>query len=114
MFVGFAILAAFGKWWPGILLAIGIPVSLRNFLTGKVYEGFVSLVIFFGVYLSYYFEFRGRVAAVVIFGLGALYFFLKEFVPPAEPDETEDEMEEDINHEIEEDYQPDDKSKKDK
>ena len=103
MFVGFAVLAAFDAWWPSILLVIGIALALKNFLLGKLYEMTLSLIIFIGVYIGYRFQFKGEVALTVIFGLAATYFFLKEFIGPAEPEETEAELEEDLNHEIEED-----------
>jgi hypothetical protein len=107
MFIGFAILAAFGMWWPGILLAVGIPLSIRNFLIGRLYQAFISLVVFVGIFLSEYFEYTYRYFATVAFGLAAVYFFANEFIGPADAEETESEEEEDLNHELEEDQSAD-------
>lgn len=34
-----------GKWWPGILFALGITFALRQYLTGRKVDFFITLVL---------------------------------------------------------------------
>jgi hypothetical protein len=65
-------------WWPGIMLAIGLPIALRQGLVGKYTDMAITLVIFLGVFISVHFGLNGkRVAALLLFG-GGLWLFFKE------------------------------------
>lgn len=100
-FVGLAILSFTGEWWPGILLAVGIPMALRKTLLGKGYDAFLILVIFGGVYVSYTITIRNDLILPILFLVAALFIVVREFASGYIHDEAEDE--EDLNHEIEED-----------
>ena len=103
--IGLAILFYTGKWWPGIMLVVGLPLALRQYLLGKLYDMTISLIVFLGVFITVQFDIQWNILLPVLFTLGGIYIFFREFFGPKE--ENEKEKEEDINKEIEE------KSKKD-
>jgi hypothetical protein len=100
LLVGLAILSYLKEWWPGIMLVIGIPLALRQYLLGRPYDTCLSIVIFVGVFLSVYLNASWEIILPVLFILGAIYIFFREFLEKETP--TEEEKEEDINLEIEE------------
>jgi len=97
---GFAILALIGNWWPGIMLVLGLSLSLRQYLLGKRYDALVSLLVFCGSFFFMQFDIPWKIFLPTIFTVGAIYILLREFV--FSDKETEADCEEDINHEIEE------------
>lgn len=98
--IGIAIVAMIGSWWPGVMLAIGIPLALRQFLLGRVFDMYVSLFVFGGVFVTVQFDISWQVLLPIIFVLAAIYILLREFQEGKE--HPEDIEEEDLNHEIEE------------
>ncbi len=99
--VGLAILAFTGAWWPGIMLVIGIPLALRQFFLAKYYDMGISLIVFIGVFIVSSFSISERYFLPVLFIVGAIYIFFREYFQPTLA--PEDELEEEINEEIEED-----------
>lgn len=99
--IGLAIVSYFKFWWPGIMLAIGIPIATRQYLLGKRFDMAISLIVFLGVFITVQFDIQWEIVLPVLFTLGGLYVFFKEFFGPKE--ETEEEEEEDANNEIDED-----------
>jgi predicted membrane protein len=97
---GLALITYFKYWWPGIMLAIGLPLALRQYLLGKRFDMTVSLIVFLGVFVTVQFNIKWEVVLPVLFTLGGLYVFFKEFFGPKEIEETDEE--EDHNIEIEE------------
>ncbi len=95
-----AVLVFTDEWWPGIMLAIGLPVALRQYLLGRTYDMMISLLVFVGTFVSVQFDISWRIFLPILFTLGALYILFREFFGPDET--TEPEKEEDLNHEIEE------------
>ncbi len=102
--IGLAILIVTDAWWPGIMLAVGLPLSLRQYLLGRSYDTMVSLFVFVGTYISVDYDISWRVLLPVLFTLGAIYILCREFFGPEEM--TEEEKEEELNHEIEETRKP--------
>ena len=98
--VGLAILTLTKSWWPSIMLVVGIPLALRQYLLGKTYDMIISLVVFLGVFITVQFNIKWDILLPVLFTLGGIYIFFKEFFGPKE--ETENEREKDLNKEIEE------------
>lgn len=96
-----AIVSYLKYWWPGIMLAIGIPLALRQYLLGKRFDMVISLVVFFGVFITVQFNIKWEIVLPVLFTLGGLYIFFKEFFGPKEISEAD--IDEDLNKEIEED-----------
>lgn len=98
--LGVIILTILNKWWPGIMLVMGIPLALRQFLMGRIYDMFISIIVFVGAFVTVQFEIPWNLLLPILLTIGAINIFLKEFfgvVPFNQADE-----EEDINHEIEE------------
>ena len=98
--VGLAVLSYFGIWWPGIMLVVGIPLALRQYLLGRSYDVGVTLLVFIGTYVTVQFEISWQILLPVIFTIGGIYVFFREFLESEE--EPEAEKEEDLNEEIEE------------
>lgn len=99
--IGLATLIFTDAWWPGIMLIIGLPLALRQYLLGRTYDTMVTLLVFIGTFVTVQFDISWRVFLPILFTLGALYILFREFFGPDET--TEDEKEEALNHEIEED-----------
>ncbi len=98
--VGLATLVFTEAWWPGIMLIVGLPLALRQFLMGRNYDTMVTLLVFVGTFVTVQFDISWQVFLPILFTLGALYILFREFFGPDET--TEDEEEEEHNHEIEE------------
>lgn len=98
--IGLAIITYFKYWWPGIMLTIGLPIALRQYLLGKRFDMSISLIVFLGAFITVQFNIKWEIVLPVLFTLGGLYVFFKEFFGPKE--EEEEEIEEDKNIEIEE------------
>jgi predicted membrane protein len=93
------IIAYIKYWWPGIMLAVGLPIALRQYLLGKRFDMVVSLFVFLGVFITVQFKITWDLLLPILFTLGGLYVFFKEFFGPK--DEDVEEQEEEKNLEIE-------------
>ena len=99
--IGLAIITYLNAWWPGIMLAVGIPLALRQYLLGRQYDMWVSLFVFVGSYVTIQFNVSWEIVLPVLFALGGIYIVVREYLDSTE--ETLDEEDEDLNEEIEED-----------
>ena len=100
LFLGaIAILTLIKSWWPGIMLAVGLPLALNQYLLGKMYDMAISLFVFIGVFITVTFNINWDILLPVLFVTGGVYIFVKEFFGPKE--ETEEEKEEEKNKEFE-------------
>ncbi|PIS03128.1 MAG: hypothetical protein COT85_03645 [Chlamydiae bacterium CG10_big_fil_rev_8_21_14_0_10_42_34] len=99
--IGLATLIFTDSWWPAIMLIVGLPLALRQYLVGRTYDTMMTLLVFVGTFVTVQFDISWRIFLPILFALGALYILFREFFGPE--DTTEDEREEEINHEIEED-----------
>lgn len=101
LLIGLAIVMFLDAWWPGIILVIGIPLALRQFLLGHFFDMGMTLVVFGLVFVIAGFDISWTILLPVIFLYAALQILLREFQQSREhPEDIEDE---DANHEIEED-----------
>jgi predicted membrane protein len=98
--IGLAIVSFIGIWWPGIMLAIGLPLALKQYLLGKRYDMGVTLFVFVGVFITVAFNISWEILLPVLFTLGGIYVFCKDFIESSSP--SEEEKEEDLNEEISE------------
>ena len=98
--IGLAILTLTKTWWPPIMLVIGLPLALQQYLLGRFYDMIITLVVFIGVYITVQFQIKWDILLPVLFTIGGIYIFVREFFGLKET--TEEEKEEDINKEIEE------------
>lgn len=97
--VGLAICAITEIWWPSIMLAIGIPFGIRQYFLGRYYDMAVSLVVFIGAYVTVVFDIPWKLLLPILFTLGTIYIFCREFFGTSGT--SEQERDEDTNHEIE-------------
>lgn len=104
--VGLAILSLTKTWWPYLMLIIGIPLALRQYLIGRKYDMLISLIVFLGVFITVEFHINWEILLPILFTLGAIYIFFREFFGPKSAEE-EKEKEEDLNKEIEEESKKD-------
>lgn len=98
--LGIAVLIFTDMWWPGIMLVVGLPLALRQYLLGRTYDMMISLLVFVGTFVTVQFDISWRVFLPMLFSLGAVYVLVREFAETTT--EPVDEDEEDMNHEIEE------------
>lgn len=98
--IGLATLSFVGVWWPGIMLAIGIPLSVKQYLLGKRYDVALTLFVFVGVFVTVEFDIKWEILLPVLFTIGGIYILFRDFLESVTP--TEKEKEEDLNEEIEE------------
>lgn len=98
--IGLAILTYIHSWWPGIALVIGLPLALKQYLVGRHYDMYVSLFVFVGVFITVAFKISWELLLPVLFTVGAIYIFFREYLEGKT--HTEVEEEEELNAEIEE------------
>lgn len=98
--IGLAILVYTNLWWPGIMLVVGLPLALRQYLLGRSYDMLVSLIVFIGTFVTVEYDISWRIFLPILFTLGAIYIFFREMMESTTVSEAE--QEEDINHELEE------------
>ena len=83
------------------MLVVGIPLALRQHLSGRHYDMYVTLFVFLGVFITVAFNISWQVLLPILFSIGAIYIFFREFLEGKT--HTEAEEEEELNAEIEED-----------
>ncbi len=98
--IGLAVLIVTEVWWPGIMLVVGLPLALRQYLLGRTYDMCISLLVFLGTFVTVQFDITWRIFLPILFTIGAIYVLCREFM--AEEEEDEVEKDEDVQHEIEE------------
>ncbi len=81
--LGLAILFIVDQWWPGIMLVIGVPLALRQYLLGKTYDAGISLFVFIGIFVTGTFDISWKILLPVLFTLAAVYLLIREFVEPS-------------------------------
>ena len=97
---GLIILSYTGVWWPGIMIAIGLPLALKQYLAGKRYDVAITLFVFIGVFVTVAFDIQWQILLPVLFTVGGIYILCRDFLESSAI--SEEEKEEDLNEEIEE------------
>ncbi|MES2273771.1 MAG: hypothetical protein V4487_06230 [Chlamydiota bacterium] len=100
LLLGLAALILTDFWWPGIMLVIGLPLALRQYLLGRNYDMAITLLVFVGAFITSQFDISWQVFLPILFTIGAIYIILRDFFGPDES--TEQEKEEEVEREIEE------------
>lgn len=98
--IGVAVLSYLGSWWPGIMLAIGLPLALKQYLMRRNYDMGITLFVFIGVFVTVAFDIQWQIVLPVLFTIGGIYIFCRDFLESSCCPESE--KEEDLNEEIEE------------
>lgn len=101
LLIGIAILSIIDQFWPGILIAIGIPLAIKYFLLRRYYDAVLTLVIFGGIFTTVLIPLNRAYFVPFILITAAFFIFAKEFFAPKH--ESEIEYDENLNQEIEED-----------
>ncbi|GAB5411592.1 MAG: hypothetical protein ChlgKO_07060 [Chlamydiales bacterium] len=97
--LGLAYIFYTGVWWPNIMLVVGIPLAIRQYLNGRFHDMVVTLALFVGVYITTTVQVAWNLLLPILFAVGAVYILFREFLDSR--GETEEEREEDLNIEIE-------------
>jgi predicted membrane protein len=98
--LGMAVLTYFRNFWPSIALVLGIPLALKQYLNGKKYDMYISLFVFIGVFITVQFNIKWHIFLPILFTMGGIYLFFKEFLNLRTT--TEKDKEEEIEKEIDE------------
>jgi len=77
--IGLGILFATNAWWPGILLALWVSIGLRQYLSGRNYDFFISSIILLGLYIVSYFDLQWSILMPVLFVVGGIYIIVREY-----------------------------------
>ena len=109
--IGLAILTYTQTWWPAIMLVIGLPLALRQYLIGRIYDMIITLVVFLGVFITIQFNIKWDILLPVLFTIGGIYIFFKEFFGPNKTTEIEEEK--DVAEEIKEEEEEEEEEDKD-
>jgi predicted membrane protein len=86
-FLGLALLTYLKAWWPGIMLAIGIPLAIRQYLLGRHLDMYVSLFVFGGIFITAQFQIKWEILLPLLFAIGGIYIFLREYIEKKESEE---------------------------
>jgi 4-hydroxybenzoate polyprenyltransferase len=98
--VGLAILIFLDTWWPGIMIVIGVPLALKQFLEGRYHDVILTLLVFIGFFVVAQFDISWKILLPILFIMGAVYLLCKEWIEGQLL--SEPKREEDLNREIEE------------
>lgn len=77
--IGIAILYLIGSWWPGILLAIGIPYAIRNYIKGRIYDSLFIFVIFTLAFLVAFLQIPTEVLIPIVLFIIGLHIIFREY-----------------------------------
>jgi predicted membrane protein len=108
--LGLALLTYLGNWWPAVMLVVGIPLAILQWLQGRRYDVYITLFVFIGAFVTVQFNIQWQVILPVLFTLGGIYIFFREYIESRTAVEEEQAPDEDL--EIEE--TPDEDEKKEK
>lgn len=99
--ISLAVLAYTKNWWPGIMAALGAALVVRQVFLGKIYDAFISFLVFGGVFVTIQFDLSWM---PVLFIVAGIYVLFRAFINN-EPEDVEEEEEE-----IQRDLEDEDKS----
>ncbi len=78
-----------GAWWPGIMLAVGLPLAILQYLQGRMYDVGITLFVFVGAFFTVQFNIKWEVFLPILFAIGGIYIFFREFIYSRSPEEEE-------------------------
>ena len=88
--VGLAIILFLDAWWPGIMIVIGVPLSLKQFLQGRFHDAAISLFVFVGFFIIAQFNISWKILIPILFIMAAIYVLCKEWVSSATGEDVEE------------------------
>ncbi len=78
-FIGLGAMTFSKVFWPWILLVVGFPVIIRQYLRGQLYDMFVSTIIFGGGFLIATFDVLWASLLGVLFTISGIYLIFREY-----------------------------------
>ena len=78
-FIGIVLLLYFGKWWPGILVVIGLPLAFKQALEKRRSASLLTLVTFLGLFSVAQFDISWKMILTILLTMTALYILCKEW-----------------------------------
>lgn len=106
--IGLGMIIYLDSWWPGILLAIGASLVIRQFLRGRDYDMVISTIVFGGLFSYFYFKVDWANVMAVLFTVGGIYLIFREYfvtkqrVGREQIEEERQNLEEEVKEEREE------------
>ncbi len=91
LLIGLAIIFFLESWWPAIMLVIGIPLALKQFLLGRLSDAFITLFVFVGFFIIAQFNISWKILIPVLFIMAAVYILCKEWVTSVSKEESPDD-----------------------
>lgn len=80
LLIGLAFCVFTGMWWPWVMLVIGAPLAIRQYLVGRYHDMLVTVVVFGGVFITSRFDISWHILLPVLFIVGAIYVLFREFI----------------------------------
>lgn len=77
--IALGILFYTNSWWPGILVAIWALLASREFLTGRIYDLFITSGILLGLFFVYYLQINWSILMPVLLVIGGIYIIFREY-----------------------------------
>lgn len=95
LLIGLGILLYTDAWWPGILLVVWAMFAIREFLTNRFYDLFITSAIFLGLFFGYYLHINWSILMPVLLVVGGIYIVFREYYYAGFEDvaETNEEIE---------------------
>ncbi len=100
--IGLAILIFLDRYWPGIMVVIGLPLALKQLFDGRFQDMVLTLCVFIGFFIVAQFNISWKILIPIFFTMAAIYILCREWVEDKVL--SEEEKEEDLNKEIEENH----------
>jgi 4-hydroxybenzoate polyprenyltransferase len=88
--IGLAIIFFIDSWWPGMMIVIGVPLALKQFLLGRYNDAAMSLFVFVGFFIIAQFNISWKILLPILFVMAAIYVLCKEWVKEETGEENEE------------------------
>lgn len=79
LLIGLGVLFYTNFWWPGILIVLWVSIGVREYLSKRYYDLFVSTIILLGLFVMYYLNVNWNILLPILFVLGGIYIICREF-----------------------------------
>lgn len=96
---GIVIITYLNNWWPGIMLVVGVPLAILQYLQGRHYDMGITLFVFLGAWVTVQFNIQWQIFLPVLFTIGGVYIFFREWTESKSAEEEEFEEEKDESEE---------------
>lgn len=98
--LGLAIVTYTQAWWPGIMVVVGLPLAVWQYLQGRLYDMAITLFVFIGAFATVQFDIQWEILLPVLFTIGGIYIFFREWIESRtasdqELEEKKDEIDQD-------------------